>query len=114
MEIHWDGLQEIRQEQRDAIEARLRTLGEQHDDLMAIRVVGTPSAHHKHGGSEVHVHATLKGRELAASRSAPDLPAALHEAVDAFTHELRKLREKETHRRGETSRRIKPREEPRE
>ena len=91
MEIHWDQL-ELGVELREAAEARLRRIAAQHDDLLSIHIAGRDSAHHRKGGREVHVSGYAKGREIAAARTGPDLGKALHDALDAFEHELRKLR----------------------
>ena len=92
MQIHWDDLGEIDEGVRGEVEARLRRLVAQHDDVLAVRIAGQSSRHHRQGGREVHITARAKGRELAASRSGVDLGAALHDAVDAFARELRHLR----------------------
>ena len=92
MQIQWDNLGELSPAVREAVEARLVTLIAQHDDVLSVRIAGRASAHHRHGGREVHITARAKGREIVASRSAPDLAGALHDALDAFGRELRKLR----------------------
>ncbi len=94
MEVHWDDLQEIGEEPRARVEERLRRLVAQHDDVLTIRIAGHTTGHHRHGGREVHVSAHAKGKEIAASRSGADLGLALHDAVDAFARELRRLRER--------------------
>ncbi|MFI5317079.1 MAG: HPF/RaiA family ribosome-associated protein [Myxococcota bacterium] len=92
MQIQWDDLGEIDEAVRGEIEARLRRLAAQHDDVLAIRIAGRASRHHRRGGREIHITARAKGRELAASRSGVDLASALHDALDAFARELRHLR----------------------
>jgi ribosome-associated translation inhibitor RaiA len=92
MQIHWDEMAEIDATVREEIEARLERLIAQHDDVLTVRIAGHTTGHHRHGGREVHISAHAKGREIAASRSGPDLSGALHDALDAFEHELRKMR----------------------
>ena len=99
MEIHWDELSDLSQQEREAAEARLRRIAAQHDDLLAVRIAGRDSSHHRQGGREVHVSGSAKGREIAASRSGPDLAKALHDALAAFERELRHLRSRRVSRR---------------
>jgi cold shock CspA family protein/ribosome-associated translation inhibitor RaiA len=101
MDIHWDELGEIREAEREKIEARLRRLVEEHDDVLSIRIAGQASQHHRHGGREVHITAMAKGQRIAASRAAPDLGKALHDAVQVFAHELRRSRERRSARPAE-------------
>jgi ribosome-associated translation inhibitor RaiA len=103
MEIHWDDLQDIGEDGRGRVEERLRRLVAQHDDVLFIRIVGRTSGHHRHGGREVHITAHAKGKDITASRSGADLTLALHDAVDAFAHELRHLRERRSARPPERS-----------
>jgi cold shock CspA family protein/ribosome-associated translation inhibitor RaiA len=103
MDIHWDDLAEVGEEERERIEARLRRLTAQHDDVLSIRIAGHASPHHRHGGREVHITAQAKGRRIAASRSGADLAQALHDALDVFTHELRRSRERQSARPGPRS-----------
>lgn len=98
MQIQWDDLGEVAATVREEIEARLESLIGQHDDVLSVRIAGRGSRHHKHGGREVHITARAKGREIVASRGAPDLAGALHDALDAFARELRKLRAKHSPR----------------
>ena len=92
IELFFDGLDEVRQADRDAAESRIRSLASQHDDLLFVRVAGRTTRHAKHGDREVHITGRAKGREIVASRVRPDLSLALHDAVDAFGAQLRKLR----------------------
>jgi ribosomal subunit interface protein len=98
MQIHWDDLGEIGEAVRDEVEDRLRRLVAQHDDVLSVRIAGKASQHHRHGGREVHISARAKGREIAASRAGVDMTLALHDAVDAFARELRRLRERRSSR----------------
>jgi cold shock CspA family protein len=92
IQIHWDHLNEISDAARDAAEARLRALAAQHDDLLSLRLSGRTSAHHRRGDREVRIVGKAKGRDFFVSRVRPDLGLALHDALDAFVHEVRNVR----------------------
>ncbi len=93
MEIHWSHVEEISEEERLAIEARLAALAEGHTDMIDLRIVGRESGHHRHGGREIRLTCQVRGKEIVAVRSADDLGLALDQAVDAFEREVRKLRD---------------------
>lgn len=97
MEIHWRNMDEIEAAQRDAVERRLQALSDGHTDLIDLRIIAKPNNHHRHGAQEVHITCQARGAELVATRTGEDLGQALHEALDAFVHEVRRLRD----RRGE-------------
>lgn len=92
MEIHWRNMDDIEATQRDAVERRLHALADGYTDLIDLRIVAKPNNHHRHGGQEVHIACQARGAELVATRTGEDLGQALHEAVDAFIHEVRRLR----------------------
>ncbi|HTO05526.1 MAG TPA: cold shock domain-containing protein [Myxococcota bacterium] len=96
MEIHWDNVEEVDEALRHKLEARIRRLVAQHDDILSMRITGKGGHHHRHGAREIHIAAQAKGRVMTATRSAPDLARALHDAVDAFAHELRHVRGRRT------------------
>jgi len=92
-EIHWRNFQHLEPEERSAIEGRLRALAAERDDLLDVRIAGQSTEHHRHGAREARIAARLRGKEIVASRSAPDDRLALDAAVDAFEREVRKRRE---------------------
>ena len=94
MEIHWRNMDEIEATQRDAVERRLQALSDGHTDLIDLRIVAKPNNHHRLGGQEVHIACQARGAELVATRTGEDLGQALHEALDAFVHEVRRLRDR--------------------
>ena len=98
IQIHWDHLNEVSDAVKAPAEARLRALAAQHDDLLSLRVSGRTSAHHRRGDREVRIVGKAKGRDFFVSRVRPELSRALHDAVDAFVHEVRNLRGKLTTR----------------
>lgn len=94
MEIHWVGLNEMDAAQRALAEARLRGLGEGHDDLIDLRITGHRTRHHHHGDQEVRIVCQARGHEIVAARTREDLGLALNEALDVFDREVQRLREK--------------------
>ena len=94
MEIHWRNLDEIEVAQRESVERRLFALAEGHTDLIDLRIAAKPNNHHRHGGQEVHIACQARGKELVATRTGEDIGKALHEAVDAFVSEVRRLRDR--------------------
>jgi ribosome-associated translation inhibitor RaiA len=94
VEIHWVGLTELDEAERERADSRFARLGEGHSDLIDLRVVGRGSGHHQHGGQEVRITCQARGREIVAARTATELGLALHDALDAFESEVHKLREK--------------------
>jgi CspA family cold shock protein len=99
MQIHWTHMQDIRPEQRDKVESRLRELAEGRKDLIDVRISGHVSNHHRHGGCEVTIVCQARGKDLVASRTRPDLGQALEEAFQAFERELRSLRDRRKEKR---------------
>jgi ribosome-associated translation inhibitor RaiA len=87
-------MDEIEATQRDAVERRLQALSDGHTDLIDLRIVAKPNNHHRLGGQEVHIACQARGAELIATRTGEDLGQALHEALDAFVHEVRRLRDR--------------------
>lgn len=92
IKIHWDHMDEVADVATAEAEARLRALAMQHDDLLSLRVSGRYSGHHRRGGREVRIVGKAKGGDLFVSRVRPELSHALHDAIDAFVHEVRNLR----------------------
>lgn len=101
MEIHWRNLEGLDDKLRGRAEDRLRSLTEGHTDVIDIRIAAKPTRHHRHGGQEVRITAQARGREIVSARTRPDLGLAVHDALDAFEHELRRLRERRRGRRNE-------------
>ena len=101
MEIHWDHLEDVPAEQRQAIDVRIRELAEGHEDLIDVRIVGKPTHHHRHGGHEVYIACQARGKEIVARRTREDVALALDEVMDAFEREVRKLRDRRLDQRSE-------------
>jgi cold shock CspA family protein/ribosome-associated translation inhibitor RaiA len=96
VEIHWRNLEGLAREARESIEERLRRLDEGHGDLIKLWLTGATTPHHRHGAKEVSLRCQVRGRELVAARTRPDLGQALDEVLDVFERELRRLRERRT------------------
>lgn len=94
MEIHWVGMSDLEDTEREAIETRLEQLAEGHSDLIDLRITGHQTGHHQHGDREVRITCQARGRELVAARTRPDLGLALNEVLDAFEREVHRLRRK--------------------
>lgn len=101
MQIHWTHPEHLRAEDRSASEARLARLAADQSDLIDLRIVVRPTRHHRHGGHEVRITCQARGKEIVATREREDAGLALNEAVDAFEHEVRRLRERRRTRRAE-------------
>jgi CspA family cold shock protein len=101
MEIHWRNVDDLTPEQREAAEARIRTLADGHTDLIDVRVFAKPTRHHRHGGQELTIACQARGQELIATRTRDDLGAALDEVLDAFEREVWRMRDRRTTHRNE-------------
>lgn len=99
MEIHWRNMDEVDVAEREAAERKLRALADGHSDLIDLRIAAKPNNHHRHGGQEVHITCQARGKELVATRTGADLGQALHDAIDAFVSEVRRLRDRRTDHR---------------
>lgn len=101
MEIHWVHAGELEPAEREAAEARLRSLAEGHQDLIDVRLVAKTTAHHRHGAQEIRIVCQARGTELVAKRERDELGAALNEALDDFEREVRRMRSRRRDRRTE-------------
>ena len=99
MEIHWRNMEQVEESEREAAEHKLRALADGHSDLIDLRIAAKPNTHHRHGGQEVHITCQARGKEIVATRSGADLGQALHDALDAFVAEVRRLRDRRADRR---------------
>ena len=101
MEIHWHGVEDVTEAEREAVSARIEELAEGHTDLIDVRISTRRSGHHKHGDQEVRITCQARGTELVAARTRPDVGLALHEAMEAFVREVHRLRERRRDQRHE-------------
>ena len=101
MEIHWRNVDDVRVEEREAIEERLRLLAEGHNDLIDVRIAAKPTRHHRRGGQEVTIACQARGKELVAARTREEVGLALYEALDAFEREVWRMRHRRSQQRWE-------------
>jgi ribosome-associated translation inhibitor RaiA len=102
VEIHWRNMDGVEESERDAAERKIRALADGHSDLIDLRIAAKPNNHHRHGGQEVHITCQARGKEIVATRTGADLGQALHDALDAFVSEVRRLRDRRSDHRAET------------
>lgn len=100
MQIQWRNGKDIDEEQRESVERRLEVLASQGDDLMDVMITSKSTAHHRHGGHEIHIVCHARGRELVATRCRPDASLALYDALGALEREIRDLRSRRSEHRG--------------
>jgi ribosome-associated translation inhibitor RaiA len=99
MEIHWRNMESVDETERGAAERKLRALADGHTDLIDLRIAAKPNHHHRQGAQEVHITCQARGKELVAVRTGADLGQALHDAIDAFVAEVRRLRDRRSDHR---------------
>jgi ribosome-associated translation inhibitor RaiA len=100
MDIQWHVVTELDSTRRDAVEARIRKLGEGRKDLIHVVIHVENSKHHQHGAAEVKIRCQAKGRELIAHERDDEPEIALTRAVDVFEREVRAMRAKRRDHRG--------------
>jgi cold shock CspA family protein len=103
MEIHWVDFDDLRADIREAIEQRVRSLAEGHQDLIDVRFTARTTGHHRLGNQEVRITAQLRGKEIVAARNRDEVGRALDEALGAFEREVRKLRGRRRTKRTESA-----------
>lgn len=99
MQLHWVHPDVFDERDRSAAEKRIQALASHSTDLIDVRISARTTAHHRHGEQEVRITCDARGRELVAARTRPDAGLALNEALDAFEHEVRRLRDRRTKQR---------------
>lgn len=101
MQIHWHQTKWVSDEQKEQIEERIHALADQgHNDLIDVRISGKPSKHKGHTDHEVKITCEARGQEIVATRSAPKLERALHDALESFKQQVRSMRSKRKDHRG--------------
>ncbi|MCP5060767.1 MAG: hypothetical protein GY937_29070 [bacterium] len=100
MEVHWRNPGELADANREAAEERIERLAEGHHDLIDIWVdVEAANAHHRHGPRKVTIRCQARRAELVAHGVASEPEPALHDALEVFSREVHKLRDKRRERR---------------
>jgi ribosome-associated translation inhibitor RaiA len=102
LQIHWHQTKWVGEAQKTEIEERIHELSDQgHDDLIDVRISGNPSRHRGHTEHEVRITCEAKGQEIVASRTAPKIEQALHDALESFKQQVRQMRSRrKEHRSG--------------
>ncbi len=101
MQIHWHHAKWVDNEEKAEIEARIHDLAEQgHDDLIDVRISGNPSRHRGHTEHEVKITCDARGQEIIATRTAPKMDQALHDALESFKQQVRHMRARRKEHRG--------------
>ncbi len=95
MQIRWCQTEWLSKTDRNQMTKRMHKLArEGRQDLLDIRVVGRESQHHRNSGHEVAITCSARGRTIVAVRTSDDIEHALHDAFDAFSTQVRGMREK--------------------
>lgn len=101
MQIHWHQTKWVSDEQKAQIEERIHALADQgQNDLIDVRISGNPSRHKGHTDHEVRITCEARGQEIVATRTAPKLERALHDALESFKQQVRAMRSKRKDHRG--------------
>ena len=98
MQIHWHHMGDLSAQRRSHIEARLRQLAAEHDDLIDVRIGGDGGVEDRFRPRRVRIAAQARRKELVAVREADSMGEAVTEVLCAFERELRKLRERRQRR----------------
>ncbi len=113
MEIHWRNPGELDEAERDQAEERLARLADGHNDLIDVWVdVESESGHHRNGPRRVAIRCQARRAELVAHGEADEPATALHHALETFSREVHRLRDKRRERRARTAPRIPEEEAP--
>lgn len=99
MEIHWVHAAELSDDDKAEAEGRLYEIAEGHTDLIDVRLTARELGHQVNGDREIRIACEARGREIVATRSRPDLAIALHDVLDVFEREVRKMRRRQSDRR---------------
>ncbi len=103
MEIHWVDFDDLRADVKEAIEQRVRSLAEGHQDLIDVRLTARTTGHHRLGNQEARITAQVRGKEIVAARTRDEVGRALDEALDVFEREVRNLRGRRRTKRAESA-----------
>jgi len=103
MEVHFAHVPWLSSEEREEIQEKLRALAaEGHHDLIDVRILGNPSRHKGHTDHEIRITCEARGKEIVATERSHSLNQALHDALESFRQQVRRMRDKRGgHRRRE-------------
>jgi len=95
MEIHWTHTNWLKDGDKQEIEERLQALAAQgHNDLIDVHILGNPSRHRGHTSHEVRITCEARGREIVAVCTSERMDRALHDALESFKQQVRRMRSK--------------------
>ena len=99
MQVHWHNPNELTREAREDAEARLERLSNGHTDLISTWIDVARDGHHRKGNGRVAIRCQARGVELVARGEREDAELALHEALEVFAREVKRMRERRKDRR---------------
>ena len=99
MQVHWRHPNELSDEIRQEAEARLARLANGHTDLIDTWIDVARDGHHRKGHGRVAIRCQARGAELVAHGEREDAELALHEALEVFEREVKRMRERRKDRR---------------
>lgn len=99
MQVHWRHPNELSEEIRQDAEARLQRLANGHTDLIDTWIDVARDGHHRKGHGRVAIRCQARGTELVAHGEREDAELALHEALEVFEREVKRMRERRKDRR---------------
>ena len=101
MEVHWRHPNELPEEIRLDAEARLQRLADGHTDLIKTWIDIGVDGHHRKGSGRVAIRCQARGAELVAHGEREDSELALHDALQVFEREVKRMRARRKDRRVE-------------
>jgi ribosome-associated translation inhibitor RaiA len=99
VQVHWRNPNELTPETRQDAEARLQRLSNGHTDLIDTWIDIARDGHHRKGNGRVAIRCQARGMELVAHGEREDAELALHEALEVFAREVKRMRERRKDRR---------------
>jgi ribosome-associated translation inhibitor RaiA len=99
VQVHWRNPNELTEETRSDTEARLQRLANGHSDLIDTWIDVARDGHHRKGHGRVAIRCQARGTELVAHGEREDTELALHDALQVFEREVKRMRERRKDRR---------------
>lgn len=94
MEIHWRSPGALAEEDREVAEKKLLQLAEGHQDLIDVWIDVGDDSHHQKGTEHVTVRAQVRRADIVAGGDDIETRLALRNALNTFTRELKRLRDR--------------------
>jgi Ribosome-associated protein Y (PSrp-1) len=101
VQVHWRHPNELSEEIRQDAESRLQRLADGHTDLIDTWIDVALDGHHRKGNGRVAIRCQARGTEIVAHGNREDPDLALHEALEVFEREVKRMRERRKDRRVE-------------